>query len=112
MEKELLDYTLDALKTLLAVDSPTGFSKNAADTLLRAFAALEIPAKRTEKGGVLADLSMFAAEDADAGNGILLSAHIDTLGAMVRQIKGNGRLKVTNVGGLNANNTETEFVRV
>ena len=31
-----------------------------------------------------------------------LEAHIDTLGAMVAEIKANGRLRVTAVGGMNA----------
>ena len=40
----------------------------------------------------------------DKKNAVMLEAHIDTLGAMVAEIKSNGRLKVTPVGGLNANN--------
>ncbi len=112
MEQSILDYTLTELKQILSIDSPTGFTANVSDYLIGALTALEIPAFLTEKGGVLADLAHFADDDAEKDNGVLLSAHIDTLGAMVRQIKGNGRLKVTNVGGLNANNTETEFVRI
>lgn len=112
MEQAILDYTLEELKAILSVDSPTGFTRRAADYLLGAFDALGIPAHMTEKGGVLADLTAYAEEGADPEDAVLLSAHIDTLGAMVRQIKGNGRLKVTNVGGLNANNTECEWVRV
>lgn len=38
---------------------------------------------------------------------LLLEAHTDTLGGMVAQIKGNGRLRITNVGGMN-NNAEAE----
>ena len=61
----------------------------------------------TEKGGVIVDLG-----GEDAQNARLLEAHLDTLGAMVAQIKGNGRLRLTNLGGMNANNGETENVRV
>ena len=43
---------------------------------------------------------------------LLLEAHTDTLGGMVCQIKGNGRLKLTSLGGMNANNAETENVWV
>ena len=42
----------------------------------------------------------------------MLAAHMDTLGAMVTEIKSNGRLKLTNVGGMNANNAEAETCRV
>lgn len=45
-------------------------------------------------------------------NSIMLAAHMDTLGAMVTEIKSNGRLKLTNVGGMNANNAEAENCRV
>ena len=48
----------------------------------------------------------------DANDGLLLEAHGDTLGAMVAQIKGNGRLKLTALGGMSANNAETENVRI
>ena len=48
----------------------------------------------------------------DANDGLFLEAHADTLGAMVSQIKGNGRLKVTNLGGMRAENAETENVKV
>ncbi|MCQ2431772.1 MAG: M42 family metallopeptidase [Clostridia bacterium] len=112
MEQNILDYTLEELKNILAIDSPTGFTAKVAEYLCEAFTKLGIPAHKTAKGGVLADLTKFAAEDADPENGVLLSAHIDTLGAMVKEVKGNGRLKVRPMGGLNANNTETELVRV
>lgn len=39
-------------------------------------------------------------------------AHVDTLGGMVAEIKSNGRLRLTKVGGLNANNIETENCRI
>lgn len=38
----------------------------------------------------------------------MLEAHIDTLGAIVTEIKSNGRLKVSPIGGMNANNAEAE----
>jgi putative aminopeptidase FrvX len=42
----------------------------------------------------------------------MLAAHADTLGAMISQIKGNGRLKLTSLGGMRPENAETENVRV
>lgn len=42
----------------------------------------------------------------------MLEAHIDTLGAIVTEIKSNGRLKVSPIGGMNANNAEAENCRV
>ena len=71
----------------------------AEDFVLREFAALGFPAKRTVKGGILIDLG-----GADATDALLLEAHADTLGGMVAEIKGNGRLRIVNVGGMSANN--------
>ena len=62
----------------------------------------------TVKGGVLIDLG---GETSPEG-GLLLAAHADTLGGMVAEIKGNGRLRLTNLGGMKADNGETENVRV
>ena len=41
-----------------------------------------------------------------------MEAHVDTLGAMVAEIKENGRLRLTPLGGLNANNAEAENCRI
>ncbi len=109
MNETYLTYTTDVLKELMAADSPTGFTQQAADLAMAKFRELGYNPILTRKGGVLCCLNEATTPDTD---GILLSAHIDTLGAMVTQIKGNGRLKVTNIGGLNANNVETEFVTV
>lgn len=43
---------------------------------------------------------------------LLLQAHTDTLGGMVAEIKANGRLRLVNLGGMRAENGETENVRV
>jgi len=45
-------------------------------------------------------------------DGLLLEAHTDTLGAMVAEVKGSGRLRVTPLGGMNPNNGEAENVWV
>ena len=101
------DFAWEQTASLLAIDSPTGYTDKAAQWVKDAFTALGFPAHITTKGGVIADLG---GEDTD--NGLLLAAHADTLGAMVAQVKGNGRLRLTPLGGMNANNAETENVRV
>ena len=101
------DYAVSQAAALLAIDSPSGYTRQAEDFLLQAFASLGFSARRTVKGGILADLGGENADDA-----LLLEAHTDTLGAMVAEIKGSGRLRLTNLGGMNPNNAETENVRV
>ena len=101
------DYSWEQAAALLAIDSPSGFTGRATSWVRDAFAGLGFDAKITTKGGVLIDLGGENREDA-----LLLEAHADTLGCMVAEIKGNGRLRLTNLGGMNPNNAEAENVRV
>ena len=105
--KEYADFSWQQAEQLLAIDSPTGYTDYAALWLKSSFEMLGFAASITTKGGVLVDLG---GENAD--DGLLLAAHADTLGAMVAEVKGNGRLRLTSLGGMNANNAETENVRV
>ena len=101
------DYAWEQAAQLLAIDAPSGFTGNAAKWLVDTLSAMGFPTHITTKGGVIADLG-----GTDSDNGLLLAAHTDTLGGMVCQIKSNGCLALTPLGGMNANNAETENVRV
>ena len=101
------DYAWEMTAELLAIDSPSGFTHNAAQWVKSAFEKLGFDAQITTKGGVLVDLG-----GENAADGLLLAAHADTLGCMVAEVKGNGRLRLTALGGMNPNNAETENVRV
>ena len=107
IEQKYAEFAWEQTARLLAIDSPTGFTEKAALWVKEAFEALGCSARFTTKGGVLADLG-----GEDAENGLLLEAHADTLGGMVAEIKGSGRLRITSLGGMNANNGEAENVRV
>ena len=101
------DYAWEKSAELLAIDSPSGFTSQAAAWVRDTFRGLGFTAQITTKGGVLIDLGGKDSEDA-----LLLEAHTDTLGAMVAEVKGTGRLRLTNLGGMNANNAEAENVRI
>ncbi len=101
------DFSWDRVVELMAIDSPTGYTATAANWVRDTFAGMGFHAELTTKGGVLVDLGGKNADD-----GLLLAAHCDTLGAMVAEVKGNGRLRITPLGGMNANNAEAENVRV
>ena len=107
IDRKYADIAWEQTAALLAVDSPSGYTDMAALWVKNAFAAMGFPAQITTKGGVIADLGGL-----DENNGLLLEAHADTLGAMVAEVKGSGRLRVTPLGGMNANNAEAENVRV
>ena len=107
IESSYADYAWEQAAAVLAIDSPAGFTGKAAAWVKDAFEKLGFDAKITTKGGVLVDLGGSNAEDA-----LLLEAHVDTLGSMVCRIKGDGRLQLTKIGGMRAENGEAENVTV
>ena len=98
-----MDYILDTMEKLLAIPSPSGFTRKAAEFVMKELEGMGYEPQMTLKRGVVCSLGGEKTDD-----GILLAAHIDTLGAMVKEIKADGRLKLINIGGLTAANTETE----
>ena len=107
MDKKYVDYAVESAKNVLAIDSPTGFTKKAAEFVLNEYTKLGYKAWLTVKGGVLVDLG-----GEDDKNGLVLAAHTDTLGAIVCEIKSNGNLRVSPLGGMNPNNAEAENCRI
>ena len=107
MDKKYADFAWEQSAALLAIDSPSGYTARAAAWVKEAFESLGFSAEITTKGGVVVNLG-----GEDAADALLLSAHADTLGAMVAQIKEDGRLRVTPLGGMNPYNGEAENVRV
>ena len=93
---------------LLAIDSPSGYTRQAAEHVMGAYEAMGLRPEMTRKGGVMVCLN----PEAPAEDGLLLEAHLDTLGAMVSEISGSGRLHLTSLGGMQPNNGEAENVRI
>lgn len=102
-----VNFAVEKTVALLGIDSPTGYTREAEDFVLREFAALGYEASRTVKGGILIDLG-----GKDDKDGLLLEAHADTLGGIVAEIKSSGRLRLDRLGGMCAANAETENCRV
>ena len=107
IDQKYVDYAVEQTMKLLAIDSPTGYTEQAAEACLNEFRALGCKAWLTGKGGVVAELGGENEQDA-----LWVEAHIDTLGGMVSEIKSNGRLRISPLGGLRPENTETENCRV
>ena len=107
IEMKYADYAWEQTVALLAIDSPSGYTRKAAEWVKEAFEKLGFAATITVKGGVIIDLG-----GKDENDGLLLEAHADTLGAMVAQVKGDGRLKLTALGGMRPENAEAENVKV
>ena len=105
MKEIYKSYMMEQLEKLLSIDSPTGFTNKVQDYLCEEITRLGYKPERLHKGGVRTELG-------GTGNGLMLFAHVDTLGAVVNTIKPDGRLVLSRVGGLNPNNVETNNVRV
>lgn len=100
-----MEFILDELKTLMSIDSPSGFTRRAAEYTMEELSKLGYKPEMTKKGCVLCCLG-------GEGDPVVFSAHLDTLGGMVASVKSNGRLKLTRIGGMNPNNAECENARV
>jgi aminopeptidase len=102
------DFLLSFLSGLLNTPSPTGLAEPAiayVEHSLMAFTDLAL--HRTHKGALVAT---WLGENSDRPRA--LTAHTDTLGAMVKQIKSSGRLLMTRIGGFAWNTVEGEGCKV
>ena len=102
------DYMLEQTAALCRIPSPSGFTHAAIDHVAAELERLAIPVRRTVKGALVATLP--GGDPKFAGR--TLSAHVDTLGAMVKEIKDEGRLKLTRIGGYDWATIEGEYCTV
>ncbi|WP_458863309.1 M42 family metallopeptidase [Acidaminobacterium chupaoyuni] len=106
MEKKYLDYVMEQTQKLIAIPSPTGYNQQVQAYLREELGRLGYPETTgPRRGGVAVHLG-------GEGNPVTLTAHCDTLGAVVRWIKPEGTLMISPIGGLNPNNVETSNVTV
>ncbi|MDD2920817.1 MAG: M42 family metallopeptidase [Anaerolineales bacterium] len=101
-------YFAQFLVDLLNVPSPTGFSESAIAFVEKEFSKYKrLQLSRTRKGALVAKWEVESNLPP-----VALTAHVDTLGAVVKEIKADGRLKLSRVGGVQWNSVETEGVWV
>ena len=89
-----LDNTIYVMKKYLDIPSPTGYTDIAVLECKKDFEALGLNCTLTTKGGLIATL-----KGADDENQITISTHMDTLGAMVKEITSDGKIKYHKIGG-------------
>ncbi len=102
-----VQYMIEAFTSLAQIPSPTGNASKAIQWVQEAFEQLGYTVTRTNKGSVM--VSIKGENDRQHR---LLTAHVDTLGAMVKEIKSNGRLRLTNIGGFTWNAVEGEYCQI
>lgn len=86
-------YLLDVLERLLLIPSPSGMTDEIVVAVTDELERLDIPCSLTRRGAIRADV-----EGAHHSPDRAIVAHLDTLGAMVKQLKANGRLEIVPIG--------------
>lgn len=102
-----MNYVLEKLEILLKTPSPTGNTFKAIDFMKEEFKALGLKTILTTKGALIATIVGDCTDKE-----VTLSGHVDTLGGMVKEIKSNGKLKISQLGGYVWNTIEGEHVTV
>ncbi|MCB8937461.1 MAG: M42 family metallopeptidase [Ardenticatenaceae bacterium] len=106
-----VDAMVSFLTELLNIPSPTGDTDRAmawlAEKFATTFSQTPLTQRQTPKGVLVAH---WPGKQQNAPRG--LTAHVDTLGAMVREIKKNGRLRMTQLGGWSWTSVEGEGVTI
>lgn len=104
MTHTLAKEALSILKELVSIPSPSGNTYKVIEFVEHFLNDLNVETKRNKKGGLIATLP-----GRDANLSRMLTAHVDTLGAMVKEIKPSGRLKIDLIGGFKYNSIEGEY---
>ncbi|MBR8701231.1 hypothetical protein IX317_000547 [Fusobacterium sp. DD29] len=103
-----MNYVLDMAVELINIPSPVGYTHEAIERIGEEFCQLGVKnCTLTRKGALIAYIE---GENNDYKK--MISAHVDTIGAMVKRIKPNGRLEMVNLGGVNWAGVEHENVLV
>lgn len=106
-EKMNVEHTIGLLEQLVNIPSPSGNTERVIQFVADYLKELGVPYYLNRKGGLIATLKGQNDEQHR-----MLTAHVDTLGAMVKEIKSNGRLKLTAIGGFRMNSVEGEYCEI
>lgn len=87
------EYILDFTRKVLAIDSPSGFTKNVTKFLENEATKFGYSCEYNRKGNLIVTVK------GKCDRVIGLTSHVDTLGLMVRSINSDGTLRITTVGG-------------
>ena len=99
--------TMELIKELVSIPSPSGNTERIIQFIENRFEKLGLEMHRNRKGGLLITLP-----GEDATKHRMLTAHVDTLGAMVKSITPGGRLKLSMIGGFRCNSVEGEYCEI
>jgi putative aminopeptidase FrvX len=101
------EETIQLIEKLVSIPSPSGNTNGVIKFVENFLTELHVDTKRNRKGGLIATIP-----GKDISNHRMLTAHVDTLGAMVKEIKPSGRLKLDLIGGFKFNAIEGEYCQI
>lgn len=101
-----IDYVVETIQKLVNIPSPSGFTQKVMDFVKAEAESFGYSCELSRKGGLV--ISVEGKEKETVG----LSAHVDTLGAMVRSIESDGTLKFTMVGGYTLHSVEGSYCKI
>ncbi|WP_404456409.1 M42 family metallopeptidase [Virgibacillus necropolis] len=102
-----MNETKELVKQLVSIPSPSGNTKKVIQFVEEFLKELKVETTRNRKGGLIATLP-----GTNNKEHRMLTAHVDTLGAMVKEVKDNGRLRLDLIGGFGYNSVEGEYCEI
>lgn len=97
----------EILEQLISIPSPSGYTDECIKFCENYLKSSGVSTTLTQKGALIATI-----EGDDTNNHRLLTAHVDTLGAMVKEIKSDGTLRLSMIGGYRWNSVEGEYCHI
>ena len=101
-----MKYVINQLEQLVNCPSPTGYTKRAANYIIEEVKRLGFDVEQNQKGGII--VTVKGKEETVIG----IAAHLDTLGAMVRSISGDGMLNIVSIGGFMMESIEGSYCTI
>jgi putative aminopeptidase FrvX len=101
-----MDYIIKTIESLVNIPSPSGYTKEIMEYVRKEAEGYGYPCEFNQKGGLIITVP------GKGGETLGLSAHVDTLGAMVRSIDSEGTLKFTLIGGYTMHSVEGAYCQV
>ncbi|MPM81042.1 putative aminopeptidase YsdC [bioreactor metagenome] len=89
-----MKYVKNLMEEIFSIPSPGGDTSTITERLRKEFEGMGVPVTTTRKGAIMGTITGENDEEHK-----LISAHVDTLGAVVKEIKSNGRLRLSAIGG-------------
>ncbi|WP_232230127.1 M42 family metallopeptidase [Bacillus sp. J37] len=99
--------TLQLIKKLVEIPSPSGNTEKVISFVESYLKDFQVKMKRNHKGGLIVTIPGII----DSQHR-MLTAHVDTLGAIVKDIKSDRRLMIDLIGGFNYNSIEGEYCQI